>query len=214
MCFLSLAQVSFAQEVEIEVDAEDREKAIRLTDQGISQIERGNYPAAIRDIEDAISIDSTFHPAYINLYSAYINTQGDKSNLIKLLEKGNRVFREDDELTYYLGYVYYEKNELEKAIELFSEAIRYSKINGEDFPLVYAYHFNRGNAHLKLARYQKAVEDFSYALKLNPDHPDILVNKGISHYRLDQKSQACRDWRKSVEEGSDTATKYINQFCR
>ncbi|WP_185974334.1 tetratricopeptide repeat protein [Litoribacter populi] len=214
MLFFSFVQTSLAQEVEIEVDAEDREKAIRLTDQGISQMERGNYPAAIRDIEDAIAIDSTFHPAYINLYSAYSNTQGDKSKLIRLLEKGSRIFREDDELTYYLGYVYYENNNLEKAIALFSEAIRYSKINGEDFPLVYAYHFNRGNAHLKLKRYQKSVDDFSYALKLNPGHPDILVNRGISYYRLGKKNQACQDWRKSVKEGSDAATKYINQFCK
>jgi tetratricopeptide (TPR) repeat protein len=198
---------------EVEVNVEDRERAMALTEEGIHKIEEGKYKSAIRDLEDAIGIDSTFHPAYINLYSAYSNVQTDKSNLIRLLKKGNRLFREDDELTYYLGYVYYERNELEKAIEEFDKAIAYSKINGEDFPLVYAYHFNRGTAHLKLGKYQEAVGDFSYALKLNPGHPDIHTNRGIAYYRINQKDQACQDWRKSIEEGSRAAEKYISRFC-
>jgi len=214
LLFLIISGVVMAQEVEVEVNVEDRERAMALTEEGIDKMERGNYKGAIRDLEDAIAIDSTLHPAYTNLYSAYSQVETDKSNLIRLLEKGNRLFREDDELTYYLGYVYYERGELEKAIEQFDQAIAYSKIHGEDFPMVYAYHFNRGTAHLKLRKHRQAVEDFTYALKLSPDHPDIFTNRGIAFYQLGKKEEACRDWRRSIAEGSEIARNYISRFCR
>lgn len=211
--FLAIGFKAAAQQ-EFEVNLEDREEAMALTEKGIKKIDAGNYPSAIKDLEKAIAIDSTFHPAYINLYTAYSQSDGNKANLIRLLKKGNSIFEEDDELTYYLGYVYYQNNQFPEAINEFTKAIRYSKINGEDFPLVYGYHFNRGNAYLKTKNFEKAITDYSYALKLNPSNPDILTNRGIANYQHNRKEEACRDWKRSMEEGGFTAEKYIKQFCK
>ena len=212
---LALAFISFASyaQQEIVVNLEDREEAMSLTEKGIRKIDAGNIAGAIKDLESAISIDSTFHPAYVNLYSAHSKSEGNKAELIRLLEKGTRIFEEDDELTYYLGYVYYQRSQYKEAITEFTKAIGYSKINGEDFQMVYGYHFNRGNAYLKIKEFQKAVKDYTYALKLSPDNPDILTNRGIANYQLKNKQEACLDWHKSEEEGGFTSGKYIKQFC-
>lgn len=213
LLLLSIGYNAAAQQ-EYEVNLEDREEAVAMTEKGIRKIEAGNYPGAIKDLEAAIAIDATFHPAYVNLYTAYAQLEGNKSNLIQLLKKGNSIFEEDDELTYYLGYVYYQNHQFSEAINEFTKAIRYSKINGEDFPLVYGYHFNRGNAYLKTKNFQKAITDYTYALKLNPNNPDILTNRGIAYYQHNRKEDACIDWNKSMAEGGFTAEKYLKQFCK
>jgi len=196
------------------VNIEDREEAISLTEKGLRKIDAGYYQGAIADLEKAISKDATFHPAYINLYRAYNQIDGDKSRLIKIIEEGTGIFEEDDELTYYLGYLYYQKGQFPQAIREFSRAIGYSKINGEDFHLVYGYHFNRGNAYLKTKEFEKAIKDYSYALKLSPGNPDILTNRGTAQYQINNKNEACKDWNMSIKEGGMTAQKYIRQFCQ
>ncbi|KEO75878.1 tetratricopeptide repeat protein [Anditalea andensis] len=203
-----------AAQKEYEVNIEDREEAISLTQKGLQHIEAGNFLAAIADLEKAISVDGTFHPAYINLYKAYNQTNVDKSKLLTILEEGTYIFEEDDELTYYLGYLFYEKQDYAHAIKLFTRAIGYSKINGEDFHQVYGYHFNRGNAYLKTKEFQRAITDYDYALQLSPGNPDILTNRGIAYYQVKNKDEACKNWNKSVSEGGMTAQKYIKQFCR
>jgi tetratricopeptide (TPR) repeat protein len=207
-----VVQVSAQQEYVVNI--EDREEAISLTEKGLRKIDAGNYPSAIIDLEKAIATDATFHPAYINLYKAYNQITGDKSRLLKIIEEGTNIFEEDDELTYYLGYLYYQKGEFPQAIREFTRAIGYSKINGEDFHLVYGYHFNRGNAYLKTKEFEKAIKDYSYALKLSPGNPDILTNRGIAKYQIKNSIEACKDWNKSVDEGGMTAQKYIKQFCQ
>jgi tetratricopeptide (TPR) repeat protein len=199
---------------EYEVNIEDREEAISLTEKGLRKIEAGNYPGAITDLEKAISVDATFHPAYINLYKAYNQVERDRSKLLNIIKSGTEIFEEDDELTYYLGYIYYQRGQFPEAIREFTRAIGYSKINGEEFHLVYGYHFNRGNAYLKTKEFEKAIKDYTYALKLSPGNPDILTNRGIAHYQLKNKTEACRDWKKSIEEGGMTAQKYTREFCR
>lgn len=205
-------QVSAQQEYVVNI--EDREEAISLTEKGLRKIDAGNFRSAIQDLEKAITVDATFHPAYINLYKAYNQIDGDKTRLLKIIEEGTNIFEEDDELTYYLGYLYYQKGQFPQAIREFSRAIGYSKINGEDFHLVYGYHFNRGNAYLKTKEFEKAIKDYSYALNLSPGNPDILTNRGSAQYQINNKAAACKDWNESVKEGGMTAQKYIRQFCQ
>lgn len=196
------------------VNLEDREEAISLTEKGLIKLDAGYYQGAIIDFEKAITKDATFHPAYINLYKAYNQVEGDKSILLKILQEGTVIFEEDDELTYYLGYIYYQQGKFPQAIREFTRAIGYSKINGEDFHLVYGYHFNRGNAYLKTKEFDKAIKDYTYALKLSPSNPDILTNRGIAQYQMKNKVEACKDWQSSVNEGGMTSQKYIKQFCQ
>jgi tetratricopeptide (TPR) repeat protein len=89
------------------------------------------------------------------------------------------IFEEDDEMSYYLGNILQRENRIAEAINAYSDAIAYSKINGEDYPLVWAYHFNRGNCFLKSNQFEKAIPDYTYAIGFSPDNPDISYQQGL-----------------------------------
>ncbi|MCH7409383.1 tetratricopeptide repeat protein [Belliella sp. DSM 111904] len=205
--------VSFAQEM-YEVDVDERNNSIVITNTANDMMENGNYEQAAKVLESIFKNDPTFHPAYIEYYKAIYGTQHDSSKLIEVLKQGLTIFEDDDELAYYLGNVYQSARRFNDAIDAYSDAIAFSKINGEDYPIVWGYHFNRGNCHLKTAQYEKAIKDYSYALELSPDNGDILTNRGTSYYQVKQKALACEDWTNALKFGADAAKKYVDLYCK
>ncbi|AFL85481.1 putative enzyme of heme biosynthesis [Belliella baltica DSM 15883] len=196
-----------------ELDAEERNNSIVVTKTAEDMISSGKYESAAKILETVFEKDPTFHPAYVNYYNAIRNIPQKTDKLIEALNYALDIFEEDDELAYYLGNIYQEQKEFEKAIKAYSSAIAYSKINGEDFPIVWAYHFNRGNCHLKTKQFENAIVDYTYALKLSPDNSDILTNRGISNYQANKKMEACEDWKESKRLGSNAVDRYISNFC-
>jgi tetratricopeptide (TPR) repeat protein len=124
------------------------------------------------------------------------------------------IFEEDDEMAYYLGNILQRENRLIEAIAAYTDAIKYSKINGEEFELVWAYHFNRGNCYLKSNQHAKAIPDYDYALKLSPSNADVLTNRGFCHYKVGNNSAACEDWKEAKKFGNTQTEKYLQSFCK
>lgn len=207
-------QVLFVQGQQIfDLDPEERDNSIVITKTAEEMISSGNYEGASKILESVLEKDPTFHPAYVNYYNAIRNIPQKTNKLIQALSYALEIFEEDDELAYYLGNIYQEQKQYDKAIQAYSAAIAYSKINGEDFPIVWAYHFNRGNCYLKTKQFEKAIVDYSYALKLSPDNSDILTNRGTSYYQAKNNSKACQDWNAAKRLGSKSVDKYISSFC-
>lgn len=48
-----------------------------------------------------------------------------------------------------------------------------------------------GNAYLSMARYEKAIEYYNYAIRIDENRKDALHNKGIALYRLGRYKEAC-----------------------
>ncbi|WP_340198947.1 tetratricopeptide repeat protein [Ascidiimonas sp. W6] len=113
-----------------------------------------------------------------------------------------------------MGKVYQKEKKLDLAIEELSEAIRFGKINGEDYPIVYDYHSNRGACYLKKNMYSQALEDFNYALKLNDSNANIYANKGVALYKLKKVKAACESWQRALELGQKSVQNYIDNKCR
>ncbi len=61
-----------------------------------------------------------------------------------------------------------------KSIKSFNKLIKI----GDECKDVY---YNRGNAYAKLKNYQRAIEDFEQALKLDPNYNLALLNKGNTY---------------------------------
>ncbi|MCH7399481.1 tetratricopeptide repeat protein [Belliella sp. DSM 107340] len=202
-----------AQEV-YEVDPEERNNSIVIAKTAQDMISKGNYETASKILEPVMDKDPTFHPAYVNYYNAIRNIPQKTDKLIEALKSAMEIFEEDDELAYYLGNIYQERKQYDDAIKAYSSAIAYSKINGEDFPIVWAYHFNRGNCHLKTKKFERAISDYDYALKLSPDNSDILTNRGTSHYQANNTVKACEDWKEAKRLGNNSVDKYLNSFCK
>ena len=108
---------------------------------------------------------------------------------------------------------YMKENNFTKAIQAYTEAIKYAKQNGEDYELVYAYYQNRGACYLKTNQFAKAIPDFDYAIKLNPSNGAAYTNRGIAHYQTGNRAKALEDWRKAADLGISTALAYLKRSC-
>lgn len=213
LLFLTVAKISFAQQI-FDVDAEVRENSIEINNTAVDMISKGNYESAARILELVIEDDPSYHAAYLNFYRAGSQLESKKEKVISTLREGLLIFEEDDEMAYYLGNILQKENRFSEAIQAYSDAIKYSKINGEEFELVWAYHFNRGNCYLKTNQHAKAIPDYDYALKLSPRNADVLTNRGFSHYKLDNQKMACEDWNEAKSLGNKQTERYLQSFCK
>lgn len=210
---LFLFEISLAQEI-YEVDVEVRENSFVINNTAVDMISKGNYTTAAKILEKVIEDDPSYHAAYLNFYRAGSQVEEKKEKVVQVLRKGLEIFKEDDEMAYYLGNLLQRENRYNEAIEAYSEAIAYSKINGEDFPLVWAYYFNRGNCYLKTNQFKKAIQDYNYALTLSPDNADVLTNRGFCYYKTNDSDAACTDWHTALDLGNSQTSRYIQSFCQ
>lgn len=206
--FLSIPIFCFSQ-----IDYDNYTKAVELNNSALKEIKSNNHPKAISLLVDAIKLDSTLRNAYITLNQACVN-ENDQVILKVYLTKATTLFIDDDELFYYLGNLYRKENQLDSAINFYSKAIELSKINGEDYPIVYAYYLNRGICYLDKESYVQALQDFNYGITLNPKNAALYTNKGSLLYQLGNKNQACTQWQKAVYLGCKDAESYYDKYCK
>lgn len=196
------SQISFA----------DYEKAVNLNRSALMDLNNGNYSLAVKKSIKALSIDSLNRNSYLNLNAACSKT-GQNILLIEYLKIAKRIFLEDDEILYYTANAYKEMSQIDSAVENYSLAIKYSKINGEDYPLVYAYYLNRGICYNLQKKYDLALSDLIYSEKLNNKVNAIYANRGFTLFQLERMDEACKDWNRAFELGEFSVQNYINKFC-
>ena len=105
-------------------------------------------------------------------------------------DKAIEIAPDDIEAYFNKGTMYIECSDFSNAIEAFDEIIQHSKIIEHSKKGAALYH-NRGYAHLGNKNHDKAIADFTEAIKLNPD------NASSFHY----KAQALimkRDYDKAI----------------
>lgn len=195
-----------------QINIDDHLKAVDFVFDGRMKLIGGDQDEAIIKLKNAIMLDSTIREAYIFLNHALLETNKIEEQ-IENLKSAKIIFKDDDEFCYYLGKVYQSKNEYDKAISEYSDAIKYSKINGEDFEIVYSYYESRGTCFLKKKMYSKSLADYDYALKLNSSESSIYANKGFALYKLKKTKEACKSWKISLKLGESQMNKYISKYC-
>lgn len=196
-----------------QIDVSELNKPGELLSQANLNIENGNYEQAVQELIAAIRLNPKIREMYLSLNTACSHT--NQTVLLKsYLQKAKTIFEEDDEICYYLGNIYQNENNLPKAIQEYTLAIQYSKKNGEDYELVYAYYQNRASCYLKGNEFAKAIPDFNYALKLNQENGAIYANRGIAYYKTGKLTEACQDWRKASKLGVSGASTYLKRYCK
>lgn len=192
---------------------DNHNKAVDLLNESQALIQNKQYAEALPKIEDALELDSIIRDAYLLIYTAsyYIkDTQTPK----RYLQKATSIFEEDDEIVYYLGKVYELEKDFDKAMAAYTEAIRWGKQNGEDYPIVYDYYASRGSCYLRKNQYEEALADFDYSLKLNKNKGAVYANRGLALYNLKRADEACESWKKASELGINSAQTYITRYCK
>lgn len=212
MLFIACMQLDTISQETYSVLLDDRNAAIELTNGAINDINNKNPDQAFGKLLKAILIDSTYRNSYLYIYQACVNAE-NYDIVAKALNKGKRIFQEDDELSFYSGELYRSKADFDNAIAEYTNAINYSKVNGEDFYLVPYYYLNRANCFLKKEQYSMAIEDYNKLLTLDSESISGLVNRGTAFYKLGEKEKSCADWKSAVEKGSELAKKYYDKNC-
>jgi tetratricopeptide (TPR) repeat protein len=59
--------------------------------------------------------------------------------------------------------------------------------------------FKRGNVHLDLQEFDAAAQDYSQALKLNPDHAVALFNRSLAYAQLGKRDLSAHDRERAIK---------------
>ncbi|PCH70455.1 MAG: hypothetical protein COC06_04885 [Bacteroidales bacterium] len=211
---LLLVALQFNTEAQVyDVSLADRNKAIELYNLAIENNMNNKVSEVFEQFVKAISIDSTFRNPYLQLYTVSMSDSNFVDQSIIILQKSKKIFQQDDEICYYLGEMYKIKGELKRAMAEYSMAIAYSKMNGEDFPLVHKYYFSRANICLEKNMISTAVLDYTYALNLKPDYGVAYANRGICLFKMEEIEAACKDWEQAVKLGISQSEEYLKKNC-
>lgn len=191
----------------------EHNKAVEKLNLAKELMAQESYAEAIQHLKSAVELDSSMRASYMLIYEAgYVS--GNTQVARDYLEKAKTIFLEDDEVIYYLAKVYQKEKNYLAALGEFTLAIKYSKVNGEDLPIIYDYYASRGVCYLKQNKYQKALDDFNDALKLNEMEGSIYVNRGYALYKLEQHDAGCKSWQKAFDLGHTYVQKYLDKFCK
>ncbi len=176
---------------------------------GIIKIKMGDNQSAIKDLNDALRIDSTDNNA--NAYLGVAYTQIEKPEIaIPYLKKAVRLSKEDYYSHYYLGLAYFDKNNFQEAELAFSSGITCCTARSL-FPLMYEM---RGNSRTKLGNFEDAVLDFTAAISYSPNDPSPYYEKGKALLELRRDKEAAISLTKAEQLGSKQASSLLSTINR
>jgi tetratricopeptide (TPR) repeat protein len=106
--------------------------------------------------------------------------------------QGPRHFRE--------GHEAYQRRDFDGAIRHYTLAIESGDLPHPD--LFFAFN-NRGNAHAARGDYDRALQDYSQALRLNPKYAGAMRNRGSVYVRKGDYERAIRDYSEAARLDPD-----------
>lgn len=201
-----------------------------------------NLTDKIKEYEKLYKSDKSNSELIIQLITAYTYNQQYKE-AVKLADKGVSLFPEDPEMLFSRGRALNLRKEFEKAItdfnrciELnrknlaevyFQRGISYQNINmldnsNQDFkkaielnPNNEEYYSFYGITLYQLNEFKKAIEVFDIALSFGNENPILYLNKGLSHFKIDDKYNACKALQKACKLKNKAACElYVNDCLR
>jgi tetratricopeptide (TPR) repeat protein/cellulose biosynthesis protein BcsQ len=102
------------------------------------------------------------------------------------------------------GLDLYYKNEFDKAIEEYNNAINLKP----DFTDAY---FNRGLSYFALKKYSQAVNDYNVVIQVENNASDAYYNRGLAKNNMSLYEEAIKDYDKAIEIKPDYYSAYNNR---
>jgi Tfp pilus assembly protein PilF len=147
-----------------------------LLNLSVCYIKKHDWMLAEKICQETLAIDVNCIEAYLNLSIALSNT-GNISSALHYLDMALKINPQYSSAWVNKGNILSEQNELSIARQCFDKAIEF------DITLDEAY-VGRGNLLNEIGEYQAALDDFNYALIVNPKNSYALWNKSLSLLRL------------------------------
>jgi tetratricopeptide (TPR) repeat protein len=72
----------------------------------------------------------------------------------------------------------------------------------------------RASSFFNLRRFQEAADDYTKAIAINPKLGQAYFNRGSTYLNMQQKENACADWKTALDLGFTKANEMITAYCR
>ncbi|MBW1726356.1 MAG: tetratricopeptide repeat protein [Deltaproteobacteria bacterium] len=72
-------------------------------------------------------------------------------------------------------------------------------------------YIKQGVANVKLKKYNQAIEDFSRAIKLDPNNAEYYYKRGVTYGNLNQHQKAIEDFNEAIRLNPKYAEAYSNR---
>jgi Tfp pilus assembly protein PilF len=105
---------------------------------------------------------------------------------------------------FYLGLTYSENDKDDRAIALFSQAIKLD-------PEYAKAYYNRGSVYFKHGQYDLAIADYSKAVELNPTFFEAWNNRGVIYRNQGHMDRAFQDFNRALKLDPTSANVYFNR---
>lgn len=116
----------------------------------------------IRYLDKSLKLNPNFEDSHLNYIKYYIDT-GKYDKALTRIQLAKKKFKNNPEIYFLEGQLHFNKNEFEKAKELFKLSLKYGKIE----PPVYLY---IRDCYIKLENEDKAIEYEDYAVTLDKNY--------------------------------------------
>jgi tetratricopeptide (TPR) repeat protein len=187
------------------IQAQNTRSAKEYVKRGIARFSQGDLEGAIANYEKAIEVNPRFADAFFHRGKAR-RAKGDLNGAIAdyetSIELDPRLAENNRDIAsayYNRGFIRTNGLEIYEALSDFDQAIRYNPRHVDSF-------IKRGEAHLILGDFKKAIADFNNSLDLNPNqYAASLAYAGRGFARLLQGDEASaeKDFAECVKLNSE-----------
>ena len=208
-----------------------------LYESGLQQYEAGNIRQAIGIFSMAISLDSTYLPAYCaRAWALFEDEQTNAAfkDIYYVLVKDSFHSVANQHLSMFLAsqkkYVeaihhatkaidadsgshfnWYNRGRIWLEQEIFDKALLDIEQARKKSPQQAEYGFYCGFIKSKQGRFHEAISDFSEVITLDSTFADAYSNRGMCFYELDQYGKAIQDFNKSLEYNPEDGETLLNR---
>ncbi len=167
------------------------------------------FEEALEKYEEALDYLPSYAPAIDGKANLLIMMEDYKS-AGKLIE--NAIKNNSDYPHFYLtqGKILIHKDKYEEAIENLNRALDLSQGTNDKF-LENKIYVNRGAAYQKLLNYDAALSDYSKAIQLNDNNPNVFLYRGYLYYQTNEYEEALRDFDIVIEIDPENPFAYYNR---
>jgi len=181
----------------------DNEKYLRLLAK--AQTAASNYAGASVTYSKLIILEIPNADLLISRAECFRKT-GEKNRAMADIEKFLGLYPQNKKALSLAGKVESASGDYLKALEYFSENLRYHPNDAECY-------IDRADTYLLSRSWDWAMKDYSMSLDLDPSNSETWLNKGIALLNSGKKEDACHDFRESFNLGNKRATDYISKYC-
>lgn len=145
-------------------------------------------------------------PQLILQRSRMLIKAGDRESAKRDLERYMTIDPDDTGALGLMGKTYAEEGAIYEALPYLNANIEKHPGEPEAFSL-------RGDAWMAARTWERAAEDYTMSLDLDPENAGVNLNMGIALINSGRADDACHYLRKAKNLGEKNATQYLSRYC-